>query len=60
MSPIYPQLKEAGAVFGQSMGYERPNYFDQQDKQGGYEVVNTNVAFLINVVRLKLFNDRLS
>lgn len=34
MSPIYPQLKEAGAVFGQSMGYERPNYFDQNDKQG--------------------------
>lgn len=34
MSPIYPQLKEAGAVFGQSMGYERPNYFDTNDKQG--------------------------
>ncbi|EDW62674.1 pyruvate dehydrogenase phosphatase regulatory subunit, mitochondrial [Drosophila virilis] len=33
MSPIYPQLKEAGAVFGQSMGYERPNYFDLNDKQ---------------------------
>lgn len=31
MSPIYPVLKEAGAVFGQLMGYERPNYFDKKD-----------------------------
>lgn len=37
MSPsIYPSLKEAGAVFGQTMGYERPNYFDQNDKKGSY------------------------
>lgn len=28
MSPIYPKLKDAGAVFGQVMGYERPSYFD--------------------------------
>lgn len=28
MSPIYPKLKEAGAIFGQVMGYERPNWFD--------------------------------
>lgn len=28
MSPIYPVLKERGAIFGQTMGYERPNYFD--------------------------------
>ncbi|XP_033223647.1 pyruvate dehydrogenase phosphatase regulatory subunit, mitochondrial [Belonocnema kinseyi] len=27
MSPIYPKLKEAGAVFGQVMGYERPSWF---------------------------------
>lgn len=27
MSPIYPCLKAAGAVFSQSMGYERPCYF---------------------------------
>ncbi|CAL1294307.1 unnamed protein product [Larinioides sclopetarius] len=27
MSPIYPRLKAAGAVFSQSMGYERPCYF---------------------------------
>ncbi len=30
MSPIFPALKEAGAVFGQLMGYERPNYFDPE------------------------------
>lgn len=28
MSPIYPKLKEAGAIFGQVMGYERPLWFD--------------------------------
>ncbi|KAG8179596.1 hypothetical protein JTE90_001837 [Oedothorax gibbosus] len=27
MSPIYPRLKAAGAIFSQSMGYERPCYF---------------------------------
>lgn len=31
MSPIYPVLKEAGAVFGQVMGYERPAYFDPEN-----------------------------
>ncbi|KAF5286680.1 hypothetical protein FQA39_LY16163 [Lamprigera yunnana] len=29
MSPIYPKLNEAGAVFGQVMGYERPTWFDK-------------------------------
>lgn len=28
MSPIYPKLREAGAVFGQVMGYERPTHFE--------------------------------
>ncbi|ENN70883.1 pyruvate dehydrogenase phosphatase regulatory subunit, mitochondrial [Dendroctonus ponderosae] len=28
MSPVYPKLREAGAVFGQVMGYERPTWFD--------------------------------
>lgn len=32
MSPIYPVLKEQGAIFGQTMGYERPNYFDKSAK----------------------------
>lgn len=30
MSPIFPALKQQGAVFGQTMGYERPNYFDRR------------------------------
>ena len=30
MSPIFPRLKAAGAVFGQVMGYERPSYFIQK------------------------------
>lgn len=32
MSPIFPVLQEAGAVFGQLMGYERPNYFDKSSE----------------------------
>lgn len=32
MSPIFPVLQEAGAVFGQLMGYERPNYFDKSEE----------------------------
>ncbi|XP_048507943.1 pyruvate dehydrogenase phosphatase regulatory subunit, mitochondrial isoform X2 [Athalia rosae] len=31
MSPIYPKLREAGAVFGQVMGYERPTWFQPAD-----------------------------
>lgn len=34
MSPIYPKLREAGAVFGQVMGYERPTWF-QPDHESG-------------------------
>lgn len=30
MSPIFPAFKEEGAVFGETMGYERPNFFDKQ------------------------------
>ncbi|CAN8002088.1 unnamed protein product, partial [Ixodes hexagonus] len=33
MSPIYPRLKLAGAVFGQTMGYERPHYYTSSDPQ---------------------------
>ncbi|XP_046467486.1 pyruvate dehydrogenase phosphatase regulatory subunit, mitochondrial isoform X1 [Neodiprion pinetum] len=32
MSPIYPKLREAGAVFGQVMGYERPSWFQPADE----------------------------
>jgi pyruvate dehydrogenase phosphatase regulatory subunit len=34
MSPIYPKLREAGAVFGQVMGYERPTWFDPDYTSG--------------------------
>lgn len=30
MSPIYPRLRDAGAMFGQTMGYERPGYYDPE------------------------------
>jgi len=36
MSPIYPKLREAGAVFGQVMGYERPTWFDPNYMSGMY------------------------
>ncbi|KAF2368189.1 Glycine cleavage T-protein-like N-terminal [Trinorchestia longiramus] len=31
MSPIFPRMKQQGAVFGQVMGYERPSYFKDVD-----------------------------
>lgn len=34
MSPVYPKLREAGAVFGQVMGYERPTWFDKDHITG--------------------------
>jgi len=34
MSPIYPKLKEAGAVFEQVMGYERPTWFEPELSKG--------------------------
>ncbi|KAF8366893.1 pdpr-1 [Pristionchus pacificus] len=30
MSPIYHQLKAAGAIFGETMGYERPLWFESK------------------------------
>ncbi|XP_050361325.1 pyruvate dehydrogenase phosphatase regulatory subunit, mitochondrial isoform X1 [Nymphalis io] len=32
LSPIYPTLRDKGAVFGQVMGYERPTWFEAVDK----------------------------
>lgn len=29
MSPLFPAFKESGAVFGETMGYERPAWFDK-------------------------------
>uniref|UniRef100_A0A2H1V324 SFRICE_023543 n=1 Tax=Spodoptera frugiperda TaxID=7108 RepID=A0A2H1V324_SPOFR len=31
LSPIYPTLRDNGAVFGQVMGYERPTWFEAVD-----------------------------
>ncbi|XP_063987636.1 pyruvate dehydrogenase phosphatase regulatory subunit, mitochondrial [Diachasmimorpha longicaudata] len=49
MSPIYSKLKEAGGVFGQVMGYERPSWFqrdennmDPFDGQQTYKIAHTN------------------
>lgn len=49
MSPIYPKLREAGAVFGQVMGYERPTHFDPNahqerlpDGSRPYRIAETN------------------
>ncbi|KAK4872557.1 hypothetical protein RN001_014586 [Aquatica leii] len=46
MSPIYPKLREAGAVFGQLMGYERPNWFDR-NYDVGQETSDWSVPFRI-------------
>lgn len=35
MSPVYPKFRDAGAVFGQVMGYERPSWFDPSYHQYG-------------------------
>lgn len=44
MSPIFPVLLESGGVFGQLMGYERPNYFDPKGKEVD---ANGNTVFRI-------------
>jgi len=45
MSPIYPKLRDAGAVFGQVMGYERPTWFQPDDDYGNYSHMNCNLLF---------------
>ncbi|CAK9797405.1 Pyruvate dehydrogenase phosphatase regulatory subunit, mitochondrial [Anthophora quadrimaculata] len=39
MSPIYPKLRQAGAIFGQVMGYERPSWF-QLDEDNDLETID--------------------
>ncbi|XP_043585152.1 pyruvate dehydrogenase phosphatase regulatory subunit, mitochondrial [Bombus pyrosoma] len=39
MSPIYPKLRAAGAIFGQVMGYERPSWF-QLDGDNDLETID--------------------
>ena len=35
-SPLYAHLEQAGAVFGEKMGWERPNWFGPQGAADGY------------------------
>ncbi|GAB6031167.1 hypothetical protein CHUAL_007971 [Chamberlinius hualienensis] len=49
MPPIYPRLKAVGAVFSQTMGYERPAYFDpsvtnsfSESRSFPFKVAHTN------------------
>uniref|UniRef100_A0A1A9VCK3 Pyruvate dehydrogenase phosphatase regulatory subunit, mitochondrial n=1 Tax=Glossina austeni TaxID=7395 RepID=A0A1A9VCK3_GLOAU len=44
MSPIYPALKEAGSIFGQTMGYERPGYFDPNDIKDEFGIPRFRMA----------------
>lgn len=46
MSPIYPKLREVGAVFGQVMGYERPTWFDPEHITGLQIIVSTEESDL--------------
>lgn len=52
MSPVYPKLREAGAVFGQVMGYERPTWFESRNREGKIVKISTfiiwNSIYLIN------------
>ncbi|XP_012143868.1 pyruvate dehydrogenase phosphatase regulatory subunit, mitochondrial isoform X2 [Megachile rotundata] len=40
MSPIYPKLRETGAVFGQVMGYERPSWFELNKDDDDLEITD--------------------
>lgn len=46
MSPVYPKLREAGAVFGQVMGYERPSWFDPE-QMGAHEAFDWSTPYRI-------------
>ena len=52
MSPIYPKLRDAGAVFGQVMGYERPSWFQPDHDCGNfytsYKTLSTRLHFKEN------------
>lgn len=45
-SPLYAPLKAAGAVFGETFGWERPKWFslDGSEEEGGYQRTNTFAA----------------
>ncbi|WP_430445016.1 FAD-dependent oxidoreductase [Sphingorhabdus contaminans] len=42
-SPLYEKLRAAGAVYGETYGWERPKYFalDGKAEQGGYQRTNS-------------------
>lgn len=42
MSPLYARLKDAGAVYGETYGWERPKWFslDGRSEEGGYHRTN--------------------
>lgn len=47
MSPMYTVLKDQGAVFGQTMGYERANYFDPSiNSNNDKSIVATRDSFI--------------
>ncbi len=41
-SPLYANLEQAGAVFGEKMGWERPNWFGPQGAADGYSFARPN------------------
>jgi pyruvate dehydrogenase phosphatase regulatory subunit len=59
MSPIYPKLREAGAVFGQVMGYERPAWFDPGYTSGRYSSaeyqVHSKCTLMLSLLLMYVF-----
>lgn len=45
MSPMYPRLRAAGAVFGQTMGYERPAWFDPETEESSTDWNKPRIAY---------------
>lgn len=58
MSPMYHKLEEAGAIFGQVMGYERPNWFDKSLTEGMKENLKVQMAFLHDLMYVLLFHSK--
>lgn len=56
MSPIYPRLRQAGAVFGQVMGYERPSWFEPPGEVGSTSSQGEIFCFVLTVYINPLIN----
>lgn len=52
MSPVYPKLREAGAVFGQVMGYERPTWFNPSQSEDGKFKENVYAKIYITLFQI--------